>query len=83
MAASTSAPTAMAMPPSDMMFEVSPIARIGMNAISTAIGMVTTGMIALGMCHRKIMITIATMIISSISVPFRFSMERRISSERS
>ena len=44
---------AMAMPPSDMMFDVMPISCNGMNAISTAIGIVTIGMIALGTCQRK------------------------------
>ena len=38
MAASTMAPMAMAMPPSDMMLEVKPIIFIGMKEISTAIG---------------------------------------------
>ena len=33
---------------------VRPISRIGMNAIATATGIVMIGMIALGMCHRKI-----------------------------
>ena len=53
------------MPPSDMMFELIPIARIGMNEISTATGIVTIGMMALGTCHRKIRITSATTISSS------------------
>ena len=83
MAASTIAPMAIAIPPSDMMFDVSPIMCIGMKAITIEIGIVKTGMIALGKCHRKIRITMETMIISSISVSFRLSMERRISSERS
>ncbi len=56
---------------------------MGMNEISTAMGMVTMGMMALGMCHRKIRITRLTMTISSTSVCFSVSMERRISSERS
>ncbi len=83
MAASTMAPTAIAMPPSDMMFEVSPIAFIGMNAMITATGMVMMGIIALGTCQRKIRMTMATMINSSVSVCFRFSMERSMRSERS
>ena len=83
MAASTMAPTAMAMPPSDMMFELIPISRMGTNAIITAMGIVRIGMMALGMCHRKIKITIATTASSSMSVCFRLSMEARISSERS
>src|ERR1035441_10621676 len=77
------APTAIAMAPSDMMFEVRPIIFMGMKAMMTATGMVTIGMVALGMCHRKIMMTIATMINSSVSVCFRFSMERKINSDRS
>ena len=48
-----------------------------------AIGIVRTGMIALGMCHRKIRITSETMTSSSISVCFRLSIERRINSDRS
>ena len=54
MAASTIAPTAIAMPPSDMMLELIPMACIGMKEISTATGIVTMGISALGMCHRKI-----------------------------
>ncbi len=76
MAASTIAPIAIAMPPSDMMFDVSPMAFIGMNEIMMAIGIVKTGMIALGKCHRKIRMISATMIISSISVWFRLSIDR-------
>ena len=68
MAASTIAPMAIAMPPSDMMFDVSPIILIGMNAMMMAIGIVTIGMMALGTCQRKIRMTSATMISSSISV---------------
>ena len=47
------APMAMAIPPSDMMLEVTPIAFIGMKAIRTVIGMVKIGIKALGMCQRK------------------------------
>ncbi len=83
MAASTMAPTAMAMPPSDMMFALTPISRMGINEITIATGMVSTGMTALGTCQRKIKITSETMISSSTSVCFRLSMERRISSDRS
>ena len=54
------APIAMAIPPSDMMFEVSPIIFMGMKAITTATGMVKTGTVALGACRRKTKITIAT-----------------------
>ena len=83
MAASTMAPMAMAMPPSDMMFEVSPICFMGMKEMRMAIGMVMIGMAALGMCQRKMRITKATMASSSISVRLRLSMERRMRSERS
>ena len=44
MAASTMAPIPIAIPPSDMMFAVTPIARNGMNMISTAMGIVIIGM---------------------------------------
>ncbi len=83
MAASTMAPMAMAMPPSDMMFEVIPRAFMGMKEITIATGMVTMGMIALGMCHRKMRITRETMATSSITVRLRLSIDWRISSERS
>ena len=83
MAASTIAPMAIAIPPSDMMFDDRPSMRMGMKAITMEIGMVNTGMMALGKCHRKIMITMETTIISSSRVCFRLSMERRINSDRS
>ena len=67
-AASTIAPIAMAIPPRDMMFAVKPIACIGMNARTTAIGIVRIGMIALGGCQRKMRMTILTMSNSSRSV---------------
>ncbi len=74
---------AMAMPPSDMMLAVIPISRKGMKEIRTATGMVMIGMMALGMCQRKRRITRATVTMTSMSVDFRLSMERWISSERS
>ena len=83
MAASTSAPMAMAMPESDMMFEVSPLAYMGMNEMITATGIVTMGMAALGRCRRKSRMTRLTMISSSTSVRTRVRIERWISSERS
>ena len=73
----------MAMPPNDMMFEVKPAMRMGMNAIRMATGMVTTGMAALGKCHRKIRMISATTISSSISVCLILPIDARISSERS
>ena len=83
MAASTIAPMAMAMPPSDMMFDVSPMAFIGMKLMMTATGMVIIGITALGTCQRNTRITSETTISSSMSVCFRLSIERRISSLRS
>ena len=46
-------------------------------------GMVKIGIKALGMCQRKIRITRLTIPISSNSVCFSVSIERRMSSERS
>ena len=83
MAASTMAPIATAMPPSDMMLAVSPSARMGMKASSTAIGMVKIGMSALGRCQRKRRMTPLTMRSSSTSVWRRVSMARSMSVERS
>ena len=53
MAASTIAPMAIAMPPSDMMFDVTPVPYIGMKDRMTAIGIVRIGMIALGTVPEK------------------------------
>ena len=72
MAASTIAPTAMAMPPSDITFELTPIIRSGMNEMTTAIGIVRIGMTALGGCHRNMSMIIETTISSSIRVDLRF-----------
>ena len=74
---------AMAIPPRDMMLAVIPSSRKGMKEMRTATGMVITGMRALGMCQRKRKTTRATVMITSIRVDFRLSMERRIRSERS
>ena len=71
MEASTSAPMAIAIPPSDMMLAVIPIMRNGMKASSTAIGMVMMGMIALGKCHRNTMTISETVRITSTTVDFR------------
>ena len=73
----------MAIPASDMMFEVIPMIVIGMKASSTDTGIVMIGTIAEGMCQRKIRITRLTMIISSTSSCFSVSIERSIRSERS
>src|SRR6266571_2577962 len=56
---------------------------MGMKARITVIGMVTMGIMALGKCHKKIMITRLTMTSSSMSVCFKLSTERSIRSERS
>ena len=73
----------MAMPASDMMLEEIPINRIGMNASSTATGIVMMGTIADGMCHRKIRITMLTMMISRISSCRSVAIDRSMRSERS
>ncbi len=73
----------MAMPPSDMMFEVRPIIFMGMKEIRIAAGIVNAGMTELGMCHRKMKMMSETTIISSISVRLRLSIDLRISSDRS
>ena len=66
-----------------MILAVTPISRKGMKAMRTAIGMVITGMRALGMCQRKRTMTRATVIMISIRVDVRLSMERVINSPRS
>ena len=50
------------------MLAVTPIRRNGMNAISTAMGMVIAGIRALGGCHRKMNTTSTTVRMTSISV---------------
>jgi len=50
-----------------MILDVNLIPYISMNDKSTAMGIVTIGIIAEGKCHRKISITRLTIIISSIS----------------
>ena len=52
-AASTMAPMAMAMPPSDMMLAPSPIQRIGMKASNTATGSMRTGTSVLRTCEQE------------------------------
>ena len=66
-AASTIAPMAMAIPPSDMMFEVRPSARIGMNESRIAIGSVMIATSAERTCQRKTRQTKATTMLSSMS----------------
>src|SRR5262245_49922802 len=83
MAASTMAPIATAIPPRDMMLAVTRSRSMGMNERIIAIGIVMIGMMALGICHRKIRITTLTITISSVSVCRRASMARTMRSERS
>ncbi len=83
MAASTSSPMAMAIPPSDMMFAVIPSIRNGMNEMSTATGMVMTGMSALGTCHRKSSTMKTTVRMTSMSVSETLLMALRMRSDRS
>ena len=65
-AASTSTPMAMAIPASDMMFELMSRYRMNRNAVRTASG---SGMVTISTerkCSRKIMLTIVTTIVSSM-----------------
>ena len=77
------APTAMMMPPSDMMLEEMPNAWIRMNASITAIGRTRMATSELRMCSRKTMMTSATTMPSSMSACFSVSIPRPIRSERS
>ena len=82
-APSTSTPIEIAMPASDMTFEVRPRKYIGTKASSTETGMVMIGTMADGMCHRKSRMTALTITISSPSACRSVSMARRIRRERS
>ena len=82
-AASTMAPMAMAIPPSDMIFAVRCIAAKGMNDNKIAVGNMMIATNALRKCQRKRMQTRLTMMLSSISFSRSVSMERRINCERS
>ncbi len=82
-AASTSVPIAIAMPPSDMMFALMPCARMTMNAASTAIGVTITTIRPERMWNRNTKQTSATTTNSSSSLRFRLSTARWISEERS
>jgi hypothetical protein len=73
----------MAMPASDMRLAFSPMKCMGMKASATLTGMVTMGMMALGMCQRKTRMMMETTIISSISFHFTVSMAWSMSTERS
>ncbi len=82
-AASTIAPIAIAIPPSDMMFAFTPCARITMNAASTPSGSDTTATSDERRCSRNATHTSATTANSSSSLPRRWSTARSISAERS
>ncbi len=81
--ASTSTPMAMAIPPSDMMLEVTPRSFMVMKEMRTAIGRVRTITRALWKWSRKTRMTRDTTIDSSVSARFRVWMARSIRSERS
>ena len=67
MTASTMAPMAMAMPPSDMMFELIPCPNMIRNEMSTAIGRMMMATNALRRCIRNARHTSATTMLSSSS----------------
>ena len=70
MTASTIAPMAMAMPPSDMMFELMPCPNMTRNAISTATGKMMMATSALRRCSRNARHTSATTMLSSMQFFF-------------
>ena len=78
MAESTIAPMAMAMPPSDMMFEVRPKPNIGRNESRMAMGRVMIATSAERTCQRNTRHTSATTMLSSISFSRNVPMERLI-----
>ena len=83
MAASTRTPMAMAIPASDMMFEVMPRYRMNRNAVRTASGM---GMVTIRTerrWSRNRMLTRVTTAASSSRERLRVSAARRINAERS
>jgi len=82
-AASIIAPTAIAMPPSDMMSAPTPTPRMAMKAMRIPRGSVTMATRAELACNRNTMQTIATMIDSSTSLPLSVSIARSIRSLRS
>jgi len=83
MTASTIAPTAMAMPPSDMMFELSPCPNMIIIEASTAMGRMTIATNALRRCIRNSRHTSATTTLSSISFSLSVSTARSMSAVRS
>ena len=82
-AASTIAPTAIAMPPSDMMLALMPCWRMTMKAISTPSGSEMIATSEERRCHRNSAHTSATTMNSSTSLWLRLSMARSISALRS
>ncbi len=82
-AASTSVPIAIAMPPSDMMLALMPCAFITMKADATAIGVTITTISPERRWNRNTKQTSATTRNSSSSLPLRWSTARWISEERS
>ena len=82
-AASTIAPTAIAMPPSDMTLASMPCRRMTTADASTASGSVSTATAAERTCSRKRAQTSATIAISSSSFRRSVSIDRSISAVRS
>src|SRR6266571_3777278 len=82
-AESTMAPMAMAMPPNDMMLEVTCIHHIGTNERMIAIGSVMIATKAERMCQRKTRHTSATTMLSSMSFSRSVAMARLMRSLRS
>ena len=82
-AASTMAPTAMAMPPRLMMVEPMPISFMAKNAISTPTGSIRIATSALRTCNRNTTVTRATTTLSSTSVCLSVSIASLIRPERS
>ena len=74
---------AMAMPVSDMMFEVMPNSFIMMKEIRIEIGSGSVTMRMLRKCHRKMMCASVTRMISSQSACFNVPMVRSMRSLRS
>ena len=83
MDASTITPMAMAMPPSDMMFDVMSNIFMQMNAMSTATGISMMTRMTLRMCNRKMSTMMLTTTASSISAPLSVSTDATMMSLRS
>ena len=83
MAASTMAPTAMAMPPRLIMLALSPCLSIIIKLMNTPSGRVKIPTRALRKWNKKMMHTRATMILSSMRVFFRLLIALSIRDERS